>query len=220
MGDADLRPLSRTQREELKGYIHWSTQLFRLFLFIVAMGIVSLLAKLAHAAFLTIVPSAGHDAWWLVPTFLVSVGLFVLSGRWTGGGHFRRAVRTDLAEGVVKAQRIAAVDAISVPEGEDEGPTYFIHTDDGKTLLLWGQYLETYQRRGFPWTEFEIVEAPHSRVFFGLVRIGDQLQPTLRPSPLSWEECKRYGDINAEFQFIDAPFETLKENFAALENAR
>ena len=236
MSADNVRPLTRKQREELKGYISRSTEWFRAFVFMLALGIALLLARVANAILVAIVPSIRDDLWWVAAVLLVGVAVFLIARHWSGEKTFRANVRKDLAEGVVTVWPIVAVEAIEVaegedegpsyfiltgevpssPEGEDEGPSYFILTGDGRTALLWGQYLERYKRRGFPWTEFEILEAPHSRTFFGLVRVGDKLEPSLRRGPLSWEEFKRYGDMNADYQFIDAEFDVLKKDFAAL----
>ena len=191
MSADNVRPLTRKQREELKGYISRSTEWFRAFVFMLALGIALLLARVANAILVAIVPSIRDDLWWVAAVLLVGVAVFLIARHWSGEKTFRANVRKDLAEGVVTVWPIVAVEAIEVAEGEDEGPSYFILTGDGRTALLWGQYLERYKRRGFPWTEFEILEAPHSRTFFGLVRVGDKLEPSLRRAKLGGVQAIR-----------------------------
>lgn len=149
--------------------------------------------------------------WWIVPSVVVGVLLYRVAGRGTGGPKFRAAVRADIARGVTAAHRVVVVDAIEVEEQEDEGPAYFVLTADGKTMVFAGQYLEGYKRKGFPWKAFEILEAPESKVFFGLVPDGARLAPSLRRGPLTWEEHKRFVAGSRNYAILDVAFEALKE---------
>jgi hypothetical protein len=153
----------------------------------------------------------------MVPGVGVGLWLYRVAGRGTGGPQFRAAVRVDIARGVAAAHRVVAVDAIEVEEQEDEGPTYFLLTDDGKTMVFSGQYLESYKRKGFPWTTFEILEGPESKVFFGLVPDGARLAPSLRRGPLSWEEYKQFVSGSRNYAILDVAFDALK---ARMTNVR
>jgi hypothetical protein len=103
--------------------------------------------------------------------------------------------------------------AIEVEEGQEEGPSFFILTSDGRTMIFAGQYLDRYKGKGFPWKEFEILEAPESGIFFGLVPCGEPLRPSLRRSPFSDDELKRFGAD--KYAILDVPFEALKREFRA-----
>jgi hypothetical protein len=65
----------------------------------------------------------------------------------------------------------------------------------GNTMLFAGQYLARLKGKGFPWRAFDIVEAPESRIFFGINPAGDRLQPSIKRPPFSWEEAKRLGAL-------------------------
>jgi len=65
-------------------------------------------------------------------------------------------------------------------------------------------------RRGFPWTAFEILEAPQSRLFIGLAKAGDKLTPTRRAEPLTWEETKTFGVLDGKYRVLDLDFTSLK----------
>jgi len=91
-----------------------------------------------------------------------------------------------------------------------QGPAYFILTSDGRTLLVAFQDLSRYKSRGFPWTEFEIIEAPRSGIFFAIKKVGEKLKPSHTRPPFSWEEHKRLG-FNTYYQLLDLEFSKLKE---------
>ena len=165
--ETTYRPISKRRLAELNGYAAWSTSAFRAAIFIVVVAAVTWLLRGVHVAFVR--PVVDADAIWVVPSLAIAVGICALGSRWTGGRAFRAAVRADLAGGVAAVHRVVAIDAIEVEEQEDEGPSLFILTSDGSTLLMTGQYLEAYRRKGFPWRTFEILEAPASKIFFGLV---------------------------------------------------
>ena len=82
---------------------------------------------------------------------------------------------------------------------------------NNRTLYVGFQELDRYKRRGFPWTEFEIVEASHSRVFFMIKRVGDRLTPSVARPPLPWKELTTLCDLNKPYQFVDVDFASLKE---------
>jgi hypothetical protein len=116
-----------------------------------------------------------------------------------------------LARGELAVRRVEAVDAVAFDEVEDCGPCYLLLTRDGRTLLFDGQYLEAYRRRGFPWTSFEIREAPESRVLFGLRGVGERLVPSVRVPSLSFAERKALGSFNKSYQTVEVDFAALKE---------
>jgi hypothetical protein len=208
--EVTFRPLLKRERDDLQGYVAWSTALFRAVLFVVAVALVGWLLRAAHALSAKLTAAFAHPAWWVVPLTLFSVALYKLSGRPTGGRAFRSKVRADLKRGEAARQRIVAVDAIEIEEQEDEGPGFFILTDDGSTMLFAGQYLDRLKTRGFPWRAFDIVEAPESNVFFRIVAAGTRLEPSGRRPPLTWEEAKTFGALNKKYRVLNVPFESLR----------
>jgi hypothetical protein len=129
--------------------------------------------------------------------------------QWTGRKD-RNQMRADLACSSVEVLTITAVDAIKVEEAEDEGSTYFLKMENGLTLAMSGQYLYPYERRGFPWTVFEIREAAHSRHFFSLKQVGERLKPNIVRGPLPWRCVNSLGLLSARWKVIDVPFEELQ----------
>jgi hypothetical protein len=207
--ETTFRPISKRRLADLKGYAAWSTSAFRAAIFLVAMAAVAWLLRRIYVALLR--PVLDADAVWVVPSVAIAVGIYVLGSRWTGGRSFRAAVRADLAGGVAAVHRVVAVDAIEVEEREDEGPSYFILTSEGSTLLFTGQYLGPYRRKGFPWRTFEILEAPASKIFFGLVPRGERLPPSVRREPFSWEEYKTLVKGKRKYGTVALDFEALKQ---------
>ncbi|HET8645565.1 MAG TPA: hypothetical protein VFO85_08770 [Vicinamibacteria bacterium] len=205
--ETTYRPISKRRLKELRGYVGWVAPAFRALLFAAAVAAVAFLLR---ALLRRLAGPDLHPLWWMVPAAAFGAGLHRLAGRWTGGRAFRQGVRKDLAGGVAAVHRIRAVDAVEVEEGEDEGPTYFLLTDDGRTMVFSGQYLARYRSKGFPWREFEVLEAPHSKLFFGLNGLGERLPPSLRRPPLSWEEYKRLVSGTKEYGVLDVSFDTLK----------
>jgi outer membrane lipoprotein SlyB len=202
------RPISKRRLAELRGYVAWTTIVFRALLFAVAIGIVAAMLRSVHVGLGR--PVIASDVVWIVPSAALAVALYRVSGRWTGGRAFRAAVRKDLAGGVAAVHQVNAVDAIEVEEQEDEGPSFFVLQDDGTTLLFTGQYLDPYKRKGFPWKMFEILEAPASKVFFGLKPVGEKLVPSRKRPPFTWEEYVRYAKPVRDYGIVAVDFEELK----------
>ena len=195
-----FRPISRRRLAELRGYVAWSTWLFRAALFVALIAGVAWLLRRVSDSLLV----------WLLPSLALAAVIYFVSGRWTGGRAFRAAVSRDLAGGVAAVHSVVALDAIEVEEGEDEGPAYFILAEDGATLLFAGQYLDSYKRKGFPWKSFEILEAPASKIFFGLVARGEKLAPSAQRPPFTWEEYKQFTRGIRNYGVVDVDFPALK----------
>jgi hypothetical protein len=183
-------------------------------LFLVLVGVAAVGFRAIFRAAASAWPVLSHAAWWVAPTLLLSWLLYRRSSRWTGGPVFRAQVRRDLARGQLAIRRVEAVDAVAFEEVGDCGPSYVLLARDGGTLLFDGQYLEAYRRRGFPWTDFEIREAPESGVFFGLRRVGERLMPSARVPALSFAERKALGSFDKSYQTVNVDFAALKERAA------
>jgi len=207
-----LRPISKRRLAELQGYVAWGTTLFRAVLFAAALGGLAWLLRTSHVRLGR--PLADSDLVWIVPTLALAIVIYVIAGRWTGGRALRAAIRKDLAGGVAAVHHVIALDAVEVEEAEDEGPAYFVLTEDGRTLLFAGQYLGPYKRKGFPWKSFEILEAPQSKIFFGLIARGEKLAPSARRPPFTWEEYKQFVRGIREYGVVDIDFAALKSKLA------
>jgi hypothetical protein len=207
--ETTFEPISKRRLGELRGYVWWGTTIFRSGLFVAAVAALAWLLRTVHVRLGR--PIFDSESVWLLPSLAFAIALYVHARRWTGGAAFRAAVRADLARGVAAVHRVVAVDAVEVEEGGDEGPSFFILADDGSTILFRGQYLGPYKRKGFPWRIFEILEAPESKIFYGLKPQGEKLPPSVRRPPLSWAEYKEFANIKHEYAVVDVDFEALKE---------
>jgi hypothetical protein len=198
----------------LRGYVAVSTTAFRLVLYVATVAVVGVMLRSMQNLVQARLRVSSGWSWWLVLTGAFALGLYRVSGRWTGGSSFRSQVRRDLERGELAVQTILVVDAIEVAEQEDEGPGYFLHTQDGRTALFAGQYLERYRLRGFPWSAFELLEAPESGLFLGLKKLGDRLTPSVRRAPFRWDEFKRFGLASRKYCWLDVDFGRLKRGVA------
>jgi hypothetical protein len=205
-----FKPLTKAQRAELQGYVAWYIWLFRALAFVIVLAFTARLLQVIQRGVAGGDPVFGHPAWWIVPVAALGAALYRVSGRWTGGRKLRSAIRRDLARGEAAMHRVTAVEAIEVEEAEDEGPSFFIRTGEGRTMVFAGQYLDRLKSRGFPWTAFDIVEAPESKMFFAITRVGEPLPPSMRRPPLPFEESKQYGVLRGRFLELDMDFAELK----------
>lgn len=95
-------------------------------------------------------------------------------------------VARELAAGYVNCTTYTITDAVAVEEHEDEGLSYYLLLDDGRTLFLSGQYLyEPAEEDGFPWAAFEVVRVPIGGWVLRMVRHGPTLTPSHTRAPFS-----------------------------------
>lgn len=191
------QPLSKVQRDELEGIGALSTQLLRGLIFVVFIFVLGLLFRsLQHTVLIT-------PPLWLFPTAMAAIWLYFRSGRWTGGREFRRRVREDLEAGVASITIIEPVSILEVEELEDEGPSFLIEASSGDTVLLTGQELERYKRKNFPWSKIGVIEAPRSKRFFGLKRMGDPIRVDGTMPPLCYDKAKELGCFEQNVIILD-----------------
>ena len=207
--ETTYRPLSNRQRKELEGYIAVGPNAFRAALFLLAVAFVGWVLRGIH---LWLVRSTiDSDAVWIVPTLAFAIWLYRYGARWTGGRRRRAEIRRDLARGEVAIHRVIAVDTVALEPLGDEGPSYFVLTDGGTTVLFAGQYLELYSRKGFPWTIIEIVEAPESKIFLRLEVSGEKLPPSVRHPRDAAGELRALAGRTRNYGVVDVEFDPLKE---------
>jgi hypothetical protein len=94
-------------------------------------------------------------------------------------------VAREAAAGHVKSTTYTIQDAIAVEEREDEGLSFYLLLDDGRTLFLSGQYLYEPVEAGFPWTSFELVEAPLTGYTVRIVARGLSVRPSRTRGPFT-----------------------------------
>jgi hypothetical protein len=203
-------PLSKKQRAELFGYVSWPVRNVRIALFLVILFLAGAALKSLHAA---VAPERGwvsNSAFWIIPGLVFAVWFYFRWQRWTGGNHGRANIRNDLARGEMAIHHIEVVDAIEIEELEDEGPSYFFLTSDKDVLYFSGQWLDREKRKGFPWTTFEIHDAPLSKIFFGLKKTGERFTPTFVRKALDWNTLKRHGAFKGKYRVLRESFDSLK----------
>lgn len=184
------RKLTKSEKDELAGIVSWPAHLGRTVLFLLAVAFAGAVSR-------GLFDLVNIDSpIWVVPTLVLAYLLFRRSARWTGGRALRRLVRRDLEQNEARVTEIYPVEVIEIEELEDEGPSYIIKTKDGEWILLSGQEMEPYKRRGFPWSRFSADEAPNSGIFFGLTKSGEPIPPDRTIAPLSYELARDLGTFN------------------------
>lgn len=169
--------MTATERSELQGLVAASTQMLRGMLFIVVLGLFGFLVRAIQLRADVSFP------YWAILSAALGLWLYRKSKAWTGGPEFRRQVREDLHSGETRVVSIIVQRAVEFEEAEDEGPSFLIETMDGDSILFTGQHLDSAKRRGFPWQEIEIHEAPNSQYFFRIKGHGESISvDSIRPS--------------------------------------
>jgi hypothetical protein len=109
------------------------------------------------------------------------------------------------ASDMVQASVFIIDDAIVIEESEDEGISYYLLLDDGRTLFLSGQYLHEPAQNGFPWRSFELVSALS----------GESLRVTPLGPPLTPSAARAHFTA-AELQSVPADGTIVVLDFNAL----
>jgi len=191
------KPLTKRQREELKGIIAPSTQILRVALFTACAAAVGSAFRWAQFLVTDSMPI------WLIPTGLLLVWIYLKSGEWTGGRELRRKVREDLEIGHLIMTILEPRTVDEVEEHENEGPSYIIDNIDGSVFLLTGQEMERYQSKKFPWAKIGVLETPRSKQFLGLKRLGAPITVAKKRPPFAYQEAKELGCFNSNFIQLD-----------------
>lgn len=197
--------MTARERAELEALVSPATSLLRAGLYLLAVAAIGWVARSLQYGATSVSPPV-----WLLPTGAFAAFLYVRGARWTGGRALRAAVRRDLERGELALHRVRVVEALEAPEVEDEGPVFFVRDAGGDTLFFSGQEMARHKARGFPWTEFEIVEAPASKQFLRLRSGGPPFEGVELREPLGPEEAKRIGVDTAPFGMVEASIEELR----------
>jgi hypothetical protein len=118
--------------------------------------------------------------------------------------------------------------AIFIDEFEDEGISYFIELDNGRTLFLSGQYLYDYeptlesressQPRKFPCTEFELLYNRVTHENLGIDCKGLSLNPEAFCAPFSREDFENQLIPEDGQIILDKCFDDIKQERLAASN--
>jgi hypothetical protein len=202
--------LRKKERAQLQAIAGPAPVITRAVLFAVAVGGLALFLRYVFGTAATANPGMGNPLWWILPSALLAGFLIVRARRWTGGPDLREKVRQDLERGEAAVHTIQVLEAIVVEQQEDEGPIVFVQTELSGVIRFAGQYLDREVRRGFPWQEITIREAPLSRVFFGLRGKDEGEVPVHRRGPLTRMEASSLGPFDEEYVRLRMDFDTLK----------
>ncbi|MDH3733023.1 MAG: hypothetical protein OEU54_05790 [Gemmatimonadota bacterium] len=203
-------PLRKKEKQELEGYVGWVPVAGRAALFVLAVGGVALFLRFAFGAASAANPALANPAWWIVPSVAVGAFLFKRARDWTGGKDLREKISQDLERGEAAVHTLHVLEGILIEEQEDEGPLVFVQTELSGVIRFAGQYLDREVRRGFPWPQITIREAPASRIFFG-VRGTEGEVPLIERGPLTRMEAATLGPFDEEYLRLQSDFETLKK---------
>lgn len=103
---------------------------------------------------------------------------------------FSAQAEREAAAGTVRSSIYRITDAIAVAEAEDEGLSYFLLLDDGRTLFLSGQYLYEPTDQGFPWESFEVVTVASGDWVLRVVPLGPPVAPGWTRGPFTDAELE------------------------------
>jgi hypothetical protein len=202
------KPLSASQRRQLEAYVAKNVAAIRAAFLAVGLFFAGVIFRAIQLQAARRSLLFDNPLWWMAPTFAIGVLLVIWGKRLTGGREFRANVRADLVASSASAHTVRVRDAILIEEHEDEGPGFVIETEEGATIVFAGQYLDPFVRRGFPWTAFDIIEAPRSQVFLDLVPQGESVTVTKARGPLTWQEVKQAGLLKRKYAVIIQPTST------------
>ena len=207
-------PLTSSEKHQLTAYVDcWSTVYRVLVCFAVLSASFWVASIVLHPYFADLIARSP----WLVKctgallVFAAMTALVRLEAAWIGGRALRQAVRSDLSYGYAIHTRIQISKVMLVEEREDEGPSFVFRTEDGRTLVFSGQELPELQAMGFPWKEFEIIEAANSRIFLGVKQFGETLTDVTVREPFSLDELNLVGQANGIYCEVEIGFEKFHQ---------
>lgn len=191
------KPLSKKQRKELEPFVSVSTTILRVSMYVIFIGVLGGMLRGCQ------IKTVDAPPIWLAVTAMIAVAIYMKSKKWTGGPEHRAKIRQDLEAGVSRTTIIEPAFVTEIEEQEDEGPSYVIVTKEGESVLLTGQWLVWIKKRKFPWSRFEISEAPLSRHFFDVHNRGVPFPVSQTREPLSYEEARALGCFHSNYIVLD-----------------
>ena len=191
------KPLSKKQRKELEPFVSTSTTILRVSVYVVFIGVLGGMLRGCQ------IKTVDAPPIWLAVTAIIAVVIFVKSKKRTGGPELRTKIRQDLEAGVSRTTIIEPAFVTEIEEQEDEGPSFIIVTKEGELVLLTGQWLVSIKKRKFPWSKFEISEAPLSGHFFGVHNRGEPFPVSQTREPLGYEDAKALGCFHSNYIVLD-----------------
>lgn len=191
------KPLSDQQRKELETLVSIPTTIVRVSVFIVFIAVLGGMLRSCQ------IKTVDAPPIWPAVTTMFAVAIYVRSKKWTGGPEYRAKIRQDLEAGKSRTTIIEPAFVTEIEEQEDEGPSYIVITKEGGSILLTGQWLVPIKRRRFPWSRFEISEAPLSGHFFGVYNHGEPFPVSQKRGPLPYEVARALGCFHRNCIVLD-----------------
>ncbi len=194
-----FRTMTEAESAGLQAYLAPSTGLSRIGTFILAASLFGLAFRTAQRTLW----DAHTPPWWLLVTAIVTIGLLSAFRRLSRDPGLRQSIKADLRAGFAVVTPFRVESAVEFWQLEDEGPTFLVKTKDGNRFIFHGQYLHGPEFVDFPWSEFEIVEAPLSRMFLGVNMLGARFPNVEVAGPLSWDQLRALDPGRRAFVFLD-----------------
>jgi hypothetical protein len=181
------RPMTEAERNTLRAGLRrrfeWRTGIVSSMCVFVLVFLVTILATLS-LPYGTIVRTS------VVTAAVASVAWYLRVQRRLRSNHRALTDRIDgeLATGTLTSTTYTIRDVVAVEEAEDEGLSYYLLLDDGRTLFLSGQYLYEPALAGFPWESFEIVRVTSGGRVLDVLPRGPSIRPSAIRPPFSAAE--------------------------------
>ncbi|MGB6034911.1 MAG: hypothetical protein WBG42_01495 [Cryomorphaceae bacterium] len=99
--------------------------------------------------------------------------------------------------------------AIKREDPEDFGVSYYLDTEDGRTLFLQGQYLDLLEYEQFPNTEFELIRTKTTKELIDFKVKGKYFAPERTLEPFTKDDYKK-GLVAEDGAILDIEFEKIK----------
>ena len=99
--------------------------------------------------------------------------------------------------------------AIKREDPEDFGVSFYLDTEDGRTLFLQGQYLDMLEYEQFPNTEFELIRTKNTKELIDFKVKGRYFEPERTLEPFTKDDYKK-GIVPEDGAILDIEFEKIK----------
>ncbi|MCC5916618.1 MAG: hypothetical protein JJU02_04750 [Cryomorphaceae bacterium] len=100
--------------------------------------------------------------------------------------------------------------AIKREDPEDFGVSFYLDTEDGRTLYLQGQYLDILEYdKQFPNSEFELIRTKNTKELIDFKVKGNYFEPEKTLQAFTMEDFKK-GFVPEDGEILDIEFEKIK----------
>ncbi len=127
-------------------------------------------------------------------------------------GFDSKYIKADIEAGMVTVYNIKTDRVIKRRDPEDFGPSYYIdlgQNNEYKTLFLFGQYLDDFEKKKFPSTEFQLIKGKGGQVI-DLIPSGEYLKPVKTLKAYSKQDFKD-GKVPDDGQLLTVSIDEISE---------